>query len=57
MYINISYKFHRIPYRQSGFIANVHDLLGQPSYMFSEITDVNVPTPTHISKYVYTGIT
>ena len=32
MYINI-YKFHRIPDRQSRFIAQVHDLLGQPSYI------------------------
>ena len=33
MYINISYKFHRIPNRQSRFITKVHDLLGQPSYI------------------------
>ena len=33
MYINISYKFHRIPNRHSRFIAQVHDLLGQPSYL------------------------
>ena len=33
MYINISYKFHRIPDAQSHFITKVHDLLGQPSYM------------------------
>ena len=33
MYINILYKFHRIPDTQSHFIAKVHDLLGQPSYM------------------------
>ena len=29
MYINISYKFYRIPDRQSRFITKVHDLLGQ----------------------------
>ena len=33
MYINISYKFHRILDRQSRFITKVHDLLGQPSYL------------------------
>ena len=33
MYINISYKFHRIPDRQSRFITKVHDLLGKPSYI------------------------
>ena len=32
MGINISQKLHRIPNRQSCFITNVHDLLGQPSY-------------------------
>ena len=32
MYINISYKFNRIPDAQSHFITKVHDLLGQPSY-------------------------
>ena len=32
MYINMSYKFHRIPDTQSQFITQVHDLLGQPSY-------------------------
>ena len=30
MYINKSYKFHRIPDRQSRFITKAHDLLGQP---------------------------
>ena len=30
--IIISYKFHRIPDRQSRYITKVHDLLGQPSY-------------------------
>ena len=33
MFINLSYKFHRIPDRQSRFIIKVHDLLGQPSYV------------------------
>ena len=33
MYINISYKFHRIPDTQSHFTTKVHDLLGQPSYL------------------------
>ena len=37
MYINISYKFHRIPDRQSHFITKVHDLLGQPSYSFNRL--------------------
>ena len=32
MYINIPYKFHRIPDRQSRFMTKVHDLLGQPWY-------------------------
>ena len=32
MYINISYKFQRIPDTQSHFITKVHDLLEQPSY-------------------------
>ena len=32
MFINISYKFHRIPDRQSRIKTKVHDLLGQPSY-------------------------
>ena len=36
MYINISYKFHRIPDRQTRFITKVHDLLGQPSYVVAE---------------------
>ena len=36
MYINISYKFHRIPDRQSRFITKVHDLLGQPLYIACE---------------------
>ena len=35
MYINMSYKFHRIPdiFYTVSFIKQVHDLLGQPSYM------------------------
>ena len=33
MYINISYKFHRIPDTQSHFITKVQDLLGQPSFI------------------------
>ena len=37
MYINVSYKFHRTPDRQSRFIPQVHDLLGQPSYILSHI--------------------
>ena len=36
MYIQISYKFHGIPDTQFCVIAKVHDLLGQPSYMFLE---------------------
>ena len=35
MYINIVYKFHRIPDTQSHFITIVHDLLGQPSYILT----------------------
>ena len=31
---NISYTLHRIPDRQSRFMTKVHDLLGQPSYIF-----------------------
>ena len=38
MYINISYKFHRIPDRQSRFIAQVYDLLGQPLYVVGALT-------------------
>ena len=34
MYINISYKFHRIPDTQFHFITKVNNLLGQPSYKF-----------------------
>ena len=34
MYINISYKFQRIPDSQSCFLAQVRDLLGQASYVF-----------------------
>ena len=33
MSVDISYKFHRITDRQSRFIAKVHGLLGQPSYV------------------------
>ena len=33
MYINMLYKFHRIPDAQSRFITQVHDLVGQPSYI------------------------
>ena len=32
--MNMSYKFHIIPDTQSHFITKVHDLVGQPSYMF-----------------------
>ena len=41
MYINISYKFHRIPDRQFCFITKVQDLLGQPSYIkFGEFLSI-----------------
>ena len=33
MYINISLNYHRITGTQSRIIANLHDLLGQPSYL------------------------
>ena len=32
MYIEISYKFHRIPDTQSRVLTKVYDFLGQPSY-------------------------
>ena len=41
MCVNISYKFHRIPDTQPHFITKVHDLLGQPSYMY-ELIFLNV---------------
>ena len=40
MYINISYKFHRIPDTQSRFMAKVHDLLGQLSYINSSLKEI-----------------
>ena len=33
MYIEISYKFHRIPDTQSRVLTKVYDFLGQPSYI------------------------
>ena len=42
MYINISYKFHRIPDRQSCFITKVHDLLGQSSNLLTLLTNVSI---------------
>ena len=47
MYINISYKFHRILDTQSHFITKVHDLLGQPSYNSIFLLYI-------IAEYVYT---
>ena len=34
MYKNTSYTYHRVTYTQSCVITKVHDLLGQPSYMY-----------------------
>ena len=42
MYINMSYKFHRIPETQSHFITKVHDLLGQPSYFLGRRQNLNM---------------
>ena len=36
MYINRSLKYHRFAGTQSRIISKVHDLLGQPLYMYSE---------------------
>ena len=33
MYINTSFKYHRVTCAQSCVITKVHDLLGQPSYL------------------------
>ena len=52
MYLNISYKFHRILDTQSHFIKKVHDLLGQPSYMESSIIHYK-GTHSEISKLVW----
>ena len=41
MYINISYKFHRIRDTQSRFITKVHDLLGQPWYVGPNYSHAN----------------
>ena len=35
MYINTSFKYHRVTWTQSCVVTKVHDLLGQPSYMLS----------------------
>ena len=37
MYINTSYKYHRVTCTQSCVIRKVHDLLGQPSYVIQKI--------------------
>ena len=52
MYINISYKFHRIPDTQSHFITKVQDLLGQPSYISNKAKHKNMCFIIHeILKY------
>ena len=50
MYINISYKFHRIPDTQSRFITKVHDLLGQPSYLTYDL-DIRVKAIRNVTQY------
>ena len=36
MYINTSFKYHRVTCTQACVITKVHDLLGQPSYMLKK---------------------
>ena len=44
MYINTSFKYHRVTYTQSCVITKVHDLLGQPSYTLDKpLVGINVP--------------
>ena len=43
MYMDISYKFHRIPDTQPRVITKVHDLLGQPSYLDYQYTNIVRP--------------
>ena len=53
MYINISYKFHRIPDALSHFTTKVHDLLGQN---FSVIKYQIVNSLFSCSKFIHISI-
>ena len=40
IFINTSFKYHRVTCTQSCVIARVHDLLGQPSYILGAIKNL-----------------
>ena len=56
MYINIAYKFHRIPDTQSHFITKVHDLLGQPSYTPLIVYDFSFISNVFINIHEYANL-
>ena len=47
MYINTSFKYHRVTCTQSRAIAKVHDLLGQPSYMHLGMVECHISFSGH----------
>ena len=56
MYINTSFKYHRVTCTQSCVITKVHDLLGQPSYINIErLNSVVLCVKTVQYFYMYFG--